>query len=81
MKKVFRILKIEKLNNSIYGNPCRRLIVEDEEGEILTGKTASNSVLGYKVADTWENEKKVLTYHYTKVGNLIFDRLTTGEEA
>ena len=81
MKKIFRILKIENLNNSIYGNPCRRLIVEDEEGEILTGKTATNSILGWEVSHTWEGEKKVLAYHYTKGGNLIFDRLTTGEEA
>ncbi len=80
MKKSFRILKVEKLNNSMYGNPCRRLIVEDEEGEILTGKTATNAKLGYEVADTWEGEKKVIAYHYTKSGNLIFDRLTTGEE-
>ena len=81
MKKTFRILKIEKLNNSIYGNPCRRLIVEDEEGEILTGKTATNAVLGWEVSWTWEGESKTLVYHYTKNGNLIFDRLTTNEEA
>lgn len=81
MKKTLRILKVERLNNSIYGNPCYHLIVEDEEGEILTGKTATNAVLGYEVSYTWEGEKKVLAYHYTKNGNIIFDRLTTNEEA
>lgn len=81
MKKTFRILKIKKLSNSIYGNPCYRLIVEDENGEILTGKTAANAMIGYEVTDTWEGEKKVFTYHYTKSGSRIFDRLTTNEEA
>ena len=78
-KANLKILKVEKLNNSIYGNPCRRLITEREDGEILVGKTATNAILGYEVSWTWEGEWKVLAYHFTKSGNCIFDRLTNLE--
>ena len=74
-KTNLKILKIEKLNNSIYGNPCRRIIAETEDNKILVGKTATNSVLGWEVSYTWEGDWKVLAYHFTKNGNCIFDRL------
>lgn len=74
-KTNLKILKVEKLNNSIYGNPCRRLITEAEDGKVLVGKTAANAVLGYEVSWTWEGEEKTLTYHFTKNRNVIFDRL------
>ena len=78
-KANLKILKVENLKNSIYGNPCRRLITETEDGKILIGKTATNAVLGYEVSWTWEGDWKVLAYHFTKNGNCIFDRLTTLE--
>lgn len=78
-KAKLKILKVEKLNNSIYGNPCRRLITETEDGKILIGKTATNAALGWEVSWTWEGEWKVLAYHFTKNGNCIFDRTTTLE--
>lgn len=81
MEKTFKILTIERLNNSIYGNPRYRLTVEDENGEILTGKTATNAALGYYVDYNWKGGKKVISYHYTKGGNLIFNRLTMSKEA
>lgn len=79
-KAKLKILKVEKLNNSIYGNPCRRLITETEDGKILIGKTATNAVLGYEVSWTWEGDWKVLAYHFTKSGNCIFDRTTKLDE-
>lgn len=78
-KTNLKILKVEKLNNSIYGNPCRRLTTQTEDGKILIGKTATNSVLGWEVSYTWEGDWKVLAYHFTKSGNCIFDRSTTLE--
>ena len=78
-KAKLKILKVEKLNNSIYGNPCRRLITQTEDDQILVGKTATNSLLGWEVSQTWEGDWKVLAYHLTKSGNCIFDRLTTLE--
>ena len=79
-KANLKILKVEKLKNSIYGNPCRRLITGTEDGRILVGKTATNSALGWEVSWTWEGEWKVLACHFTKNGNCIFDRTTKLDE-
>lgn len=79
-KANLKILKVEKLNNSIYGNPSYRLVVANKYDDVFVGKTATNAVLGYEVSYTWEGEWKVLAYHFTKSGNCIFDRLTTLEE-
>ena len=78
-KANLKILKIERRNNSYYGNPSYQLIAQTEDGEILVGKTATNAILGYEVSWTWEDEGKILAYHFTKNGNCIFDRLTTLE--
>ena len=78
-KDKLKILKVERCNNSYYGNPSYQLITQTEDGEILVGKTATNAVLGYEVSWTWEGDWKVLAYHFTKSGNCIFDRLTTLE--
>ena len=59
-KANLKILKVEKLNNSIYGNPCSRLITETEDGKTLVGKTAANAALGYEVSCTCEGDWKVL---------------------
>lgn len=79
-KAKLKILKVEKLNNSIYGNPCRRLITETEDSKVLIGKTATNAALGYEVSWTWEGDWKVLAYHFTKSGKCIFDRTTKLDE-
>ena len=75
-KTNLKILKVEKRNNSYYGNPSYQLTAQTEDGEILIGKTATNAVLGYEVSWTWEGDWKALAYHFTKSGNCIFDRLT-----
>lgn len=79
-KANLKILKVEKRNNSYYGNPSYQLTVQTEDGEILVGKTATNAILGYEVSWTWEGDWKVLAYHFTKSGNCIFDRLTKLDE-
>ena len=78
-KANLKILKVERRNNSYYGNPSYQLITQTEYGEILIGKTATNAALGYEVSWTWEGDWKVLAYHFTKSGNCIFDRSTTLE--
>lgn len=75
-KANLKILKVEKLNNSIYGNPSYRLVVANKYNDVFVGKTATNATLGYEVSLTWEGDWKVLAYHFTKNGNCIFDRLT-----
>lgn len=69
-----KILKVQRLKNSYVGNPAYRLKLE-AENDILEGRTATNAVLGYQCYWTWEGEEKTLAYHFTKNGNLIFDRL------
>lgn len=78
-KANLKILKVERLNNSHYGNPCYRLIVATQNDDVFVGKTATNAALGYEVSWTWEGCWKVLAYHFTKSGNCVFDRLTTLE--
>ena len=75
IKENLKILKIKRLKNSIYGNPCYNLIVETKDGKIISGKTATNAIIGYEISWTWENDYKVIAYHFTKNRNCIFDRL------
>lgn len=70
-----KILKVERANNSYYGNPSFHLVVLTEDGECISGKTASNAVIGYEISYNWENQEKSLVYHFTEKGNCIFDRI------
>lgn len=72
-KEDFKILNIERGNNSYYGNPSYYLTVENENGEILRGKTASNASVAYAICYSMEGKVRTFTYHYTKNGNMIFD--------
>ena len=78
-KANLKILKVERRNNSYYGNRSYQVLTETEDGKVIIGKTATNAVLGYEVSWTWEGDWKVLAYHFTKNGNCIFDRSTTLE--
>ena len=78
MKKLttnFKILYVKRNSNSYYGNPAYSITVEAENGEIFEGKTAANSLIGYRVSSEWINSYKLLIYHFTKNGNCIFDYL------
>ena len=69
-----KILKVQRLKNSYVGNPAYSIVFQTDN-DILVGRTATNVVLGYQCYWTWEGEEKVLAYHVTKNGNVIFDRL------
>lgn len=71
----FKILALERLNNSYYGNPAFRITAENEHGETVIGRTASNAALGYALGYSHEGKTILLDYHTTTSGNLIFDRL------
>ena len=73
--KILKIMKLERRKNSIYGNPSWAIYAIDEEGNYYNGKTASNAMIGYEISWTWEGQEKTFDFHYTKTGNLIFDRL------
>ena len=71
--KNFKIVKIERLKNSIYGNPKYKLYVVDSNGKQHEGKTASNNPISRRVQISDVNKIYSFNYHYTKKGNIIFD--------
>ena len=70
-----KILDIIRLNNSKYGNPRYHIIGKDYKGNIISGKTLSDSSLGYACGSHWKGKHVKLDYHKTKKGNIIFDRI------
>ncbi len=73
--KTLKIVNLERRNNSIYGNPSWMICAIDGDGKCYYGKTASNALIGYELSWTDEGKKMQLVYHFTKSGNLIFDRI------
>lgn len=67
MNKKIIIESIERLNNTIYGNPRYKVI--DSFGRVF--KTASDSVCGYVIDYSLEGKEITATYHETKAGNLV----------
>ena len=62
----------ERRNSSYYGNPKFWGVFEDNNGNLLEGTTATDASCGYSFLNNRE-EEKVITYHETKTGNIIFD--------
>lgn len=73
MKKgIFKVLKSEYLNCSINGNPKKLLVLEDENGNVETARTATDALCGYYGYQI--GQKYLFTYHYTrKNANMIID--------
>ena len=67
-----KLINYERLKNSIYGNPKYLCFFENENGEIIKGKTATNSSVAYCITG-FLNEFKVFSTHFTNSGNLIID--------
>lgn len=68
-----KVYNIERLNNSIYGNPRYLLILEDSDGERIEAKTASNAACAYSIGYSSIDKEYLFTYHETKNGNIIID--------
>lgn len=66
------IIKLERLNNSVRGNPRYWVIIKDEAGFYFYAKTASDASCGYSI-DNYYGKKKLFHYHITKAGNNIID--------
>ncbi len=73
--KTLKIMDLTRRNNSLYGNPSWAIKAIDENGDYYNGKTASNAFIGYELSLTDEGKNMQLAYHFTKSGNLIFDRI------
>lgn len=66
------IVKLERLNNSVWGNPRYKVTIKDEAGGYFHAKTASDASCGYSI-DNCYGKKRVFHYHITKAGNNIID--------
>lgn len=62
----------ERLNCSVYGNPAYYGEFENDSGDVLRGRTASNAACAYGFLNQ-EDSKREITYHVTRNGNVIFD--------
>lgn len=68
------IIKLERLNNSVWGNPRYLVTIKDEAGFYFYAKTASDASCGYSI-DNYYGKKKLFHYHITKTGNNIIDNI------
>lgn len=66
------LLGASRRNCSIYGNPAWNLTL-DYDGEIITGKTASDAACGYSVSNYKIGDLITVKGHYTRAGNFIID--------
>lgn len=66
------IVYMERLNNSVSGNPRYKVTVKDEDGCYFYAKTASGASCGYAL-DCYYGEKSIFLYHITKAANIIID--------
>ena len=67
-----KLINYKRLNNSVYGNPAYYGEFENDSGDVLRGRTASNAACGYGFLDQ-EDSKREIAYHVTRNGNVIFD--------
>ena len=66
-------LSLEKLNNSVTGNPRYFLVIDTAHG-VIHGKTKSDVMWAYAMPkeDTLCN----VVFHITKTGNIVFDDIS-----
>lgn len=77
MKKytfIGKLARYEHRNCSIYGNPRYYGVFEDENGNWIEATTASDAACAYGFLNYPESMRKI-TYHITKKGNNIIDRI------
>lgn len=75
MKKytfIGKLIDYKRINNSFYGNPAYYGEFENGSGDVLRGRTASNAACAYGFMNQ-EDNKREITYHVTRNGNVIFD--------
>lgn len=77
--KVLRVLDVDRLNNSVYGNPRQEIYAEDEDGKSYRGNTASDASIGYQLSSYAVGNKYEFVFHRTSTGKIIFDRMSDRE--
>jgi hypothetical protein len=64
-----KLIEIERLNNSVNGNPRMRL--EFDNG--ITGITKSDAMWVYGIDNGWVDKPVTFEFHYTNAGKCIID--------
>lgn len=67
-----KLIEYKRLKPSYFGNPKYFCTFENEKGEIITAKTATNAGVGYCITNFF-NKYQTFATHYTNAGNLIID--------
>lgn len=66
------VIELERLNNSVWGNPRYSVTIKDESGFNFYAKTASDASCAYSITNYY-GKKNLFHYHITKTGNNIID--------
>ena len=78
-KFVGKLNYYRRLNNSLYGCPAYYGEFVGAGGERLEGRTKSDAACAYSFLNWVENPREI-TYHVTRSGNAIFDRIKVLED-
>lgn len=76
---VGRLTNLERMHNSLYGNPKWLCQFYNSNNEMLIGKTASDSACAYSIGHYSMDKLFTVEYHVTKTGNIIITRLWKAE--
>lgn len=66
------IVYMERLNDSVCGDPRYKVTVKDEDGCYFYAKTARSASCAYALG-CYYGEKSIFHYHITKAANIIID--------
>lgn len=66
-----KLVHYKSLPSSCYGNPAYYGCFENENGDCISGRTASNASCAYGFLNDKNRERKLI-YHYTKKGEFNY---------
>ena len=69
-----KLLNVERLNNSVYGNPNYSVTLELGDGNTITTRSSSNSAWCYAYDTSWLG--KTVSYTTTRSRRIDFMKLT-----
>lgn len=65
------IIRIERLNNSVNGNPRYRVTIEQQDNKnSIMGKTSTDSMFAYNMPEV--GDIVPVSYRVTRLGSIIF---------
>ena len=74
-KQAIGVFTYRRLNNSVNGNPRFEITFSGDNGELFTGKTASDYSFNYNV-ENCRDRRIAIEYHFTPRGNVTVTGMT-----